>query len=100
MEDFWRPSIRNEYSTVKQSLIEANNFELKPSLLTMVQQHQFTGHPSEDPNEHLGRFLRMSNIVKINKANQDVFKLQLFPFSLRDITTSLFKSLPYGLVSN
>ena len=36
-EDFWRPIIRDEYSTVKQPLIEANNFELKPALITMVQ---------------------------------------------------------------
>ena len=66
----------------------------------MVQQHQFTGHPSEDPNEHLGRFLRMANIVKLNGANLDVIKLQLFPFSLRAITTNWFESLPYGSVNN
>ena len=66
MEDFWRPVIRNEYSTVRQPPIQENNFELKPALITMVQQHQFTRHPSEDPNEHLGRFLRMANNVKLN----------------------------------
>ena len=44
MEDFWRPVIRDEYSTVRQTAIEANNFELKPALITMVQQHQYTGH--------------------------------------------------------
>ena len=57
MEDFWRPIIQEEYSTVKQLVVEANNFKLKPALITMVQQHQFTGHPIEDPNENLGRFL-------------------------------------------
>ena len=55
MENLWRPIIRNEYSIVRQPPIRANNFELKPALITMVQQHQFTGHPSEDPNEHLER---------------------------------------------
>ena len=40
MEDFWRPIIREEYFAVKQLTIEANNFELKPTLITMVQQHQ------------------------------------------------------------
>ena len=100
MEDFWRPSIINEYSAVRQPPIKAKNFELKPALITMVQQHQFTGHPSEDPNEHLGRYLRMSNTVELNGVNPDVIKLQLFPFSLRDIATSWFKSLPYGSVSN
>ena len=39
MEDFWRPVISNESSTVRQPTIEANNFELKPALITMVQQH-------------------------------------------------------------
>ena len=49
MEDFWRPVIREEYSTVRQLPIEANNFELKPALITMVQQNQFTRDLSEDP---------------------------------------------------
>ena len=51
---------------MRQPAIEANNFELKPTLITMVQQHQFIDHPSEDPNEHMGRFMRMTNIVKHN----------------------------------
>ena len=70
MEDFWKPIIQDEYSAIRQPAIDANNFELKPPLTTMVQQHQFTGHPTEDPNEHLGRFLRMANTVKLNGVNQ------------------------------
>ena len=81
MEDFWRPSIINEYSIVRQPPIEANNFEWMSTLITIVQQHQFIGHPSEDPNEHLGRFLRKSNTVKLNGVNPNVIRLQLFPFS-------------------
>ena len=83
MEDFWRPIIQDDYSAIRQPTVDANNFELKPSLITMVQQHQFTGHPTEDPNEHLGRFLRMDNIVKLNGVIPGVIKLHLFPFSLR-----------------
>ena len=93
MEDFWRPVIREEYSTVRQPPIEANNFKLKPALITVVQQNQFTGHPSEDPNEHIGRFLRMANTMKMNVVNPDVIKLQLFSFSLRDIAANWFESL-------
>ena len=36
MEDFWRPIIQEEYSAIRQPAIEANNFELKPALITMV----------------------------------------------------------------
>ena len=65
----------------------------------MVQQHQFTGHPTKDPNEYLGRFLKMANTVKLNGVRAEVIKLQLFPFSLRDIAAIWFDSLPYGSVN-
>ena len=68
MEDFGRPIIQEEYSIVRQPAIEANNFELKPALITMVQHNQFTGHPIEDPREYMGRFLRMANTVKLNNV--------------------------------
>ena len=100
MEDFWRPVIQDEYYAVRQPVIEANNFELKLALITMVQQHHFTGHPSEDPNEHMGRFMRMENISKLNGVRPEVIKLQLFPFSLRDVSTTWFESLPIGSVTN
>ena len=98
MEDFWRPIIQEEYSAIRQPTVNANNFELKPALITMVQQHQFTGHPTEDPNEHLGRFLRMANTVKLNGVRPEVIKLHLFPFSLRDIAATWYESLPYGSI--
>ena len=37
MEDFLRPIIQEEYSAVRQLAIEANNFELKLALITLVQ---------------------------------------------------------------
>ena len=73
---------------MRELAIEANNFELKPTLITMVQQHQFTRHPSEDPNEHMGRFMRMANTVKLNGVKPEVINLQLFPFSLRDVAAT------------
>ena len=94
MEEFWRPVIQEEYSIVRQPPIEAINFELKPALITMAQKHHFTSHPSEDPNEHLGRFMRMVNTVKLNRVSPDVIKLQIFPFSLRDVAATWFDSLP------
>ena len=63
MEDLWNSFIHNKYSAIKPPAVNANDFELKPSLITMVQQNQFTGHPTENPSEHLGRFLRIANSV-------------------------------------
>ena len=98
MEDLWRPIIQEEYSAIRQPTVDVNNLELKPALITMVQQQQFTGHPTEDPNDHLGRFLRMANTLKWNGVRSEVIKLHLFPFSLRDIVATWYESLPYGSV--
>ena len=70
MEDFWRLVIQEEYSAIRQPAIEANNFELKLALISMVQQNQFT-----DPNEHMGRFLRIANTVKLNGVRLEVIEL-------------------------
>ena len=98
IEDFWRPIIQEEYSAIRQPTVNANNFELKPALITMVQHNQFTGHPTEDPNKNLGRFLRMANTVELNGVRPYVIKLHVFPFSLRDIVATWYESLPYGSV--
>ena len=99
MEDLWNSFIHNKYSAIKPPAVNANDFELKPSLITMVQQNQFTGHPTENPSEHLGRFLRMENSVILNGVKPEVIQLQLFPFSLRDMAITWFNSLPQESVN-
>ena len=44
----------------------------------------------------MARFMRMSNIVKLNGVRPEVIKLQMFPFSLRDVAPTWFKSLAVG----
>ena len=36
--------------------------------------------------------------MKLNGVRLEVIKLHLFPFSLRDISATLYKSLPYGSI--
>ena len=66
MENLWNSFIHNKYVAIKQPAIDANDFELEPSLRTMVQQNRFAGHSTENPNEHLGRFLRIANSIKLS----------------------------------
>ena len=99
MEDLWNSFIHNKYSAIKPPAVNANDFELKPSLITMIQQNQFTGHPTENPSEHLGRFLRIANSVILNGVKPEAIQLQLFPFSLRDMAITWFNSLPQESVS-
>ena len=99
MEDLWKSFIQDKYLAVRQPAIDANDFELDPALIAMVQQNQFTGHSTENPNEHLGRFLRIANSIKLNGVRPEIIQLQLFPFSLRDMAATWFNSLPYESVN-
>ena len=94
MENLWNSFIHNKYSAIKQLAVDANDYELEPALITMVQQNQFAGQSTENPNEHLGRFLRIANSIKLDGVRSEVIQLQLFPFSLRDMATTWFNSLP------
>ena len=99
MENSWNLFIHNKYSAIKQLTIDANDFELKPALIIMVQQNQFAGHSTENPNEHLGRFLRIANSIQLSGVKPEIIQLQLFPFSLRDMAITWFNSLPHESVN-
>ena len=58
------------------------NFELKSSLINMMQASPFCGKPNEDANAHLHNFLELCNTVVIRGVAADIVKLCLFPFSL------------------
>ena len=99
MENLWNSFIHNKYSAIKPPGVDANDYELEPALITMVQQNQFAGNSTENPNEHLGRFLRIANSIKLNGVKPEVIQLQLFPFSLRDMAITWFNSLPLESVN-
>ena len=44
--------------------------------------------------------MRKANPVKLNGVRPKVIKLQLFPFSLRDVATTWFETMPVGSVNN
>jgi len=57
-------------------------FELKPSLINMVQAIQFSEKVHEDKSAHLQDFMEIGNTFTIKRVNQDIILLRLFPFSL------------------
>jgi hypothetical protein len=77
--EFSAPSTENIRTrpTLKTDNLE---FELKPSLINMVQATPFSGKAYEDACAHLQNFLEISSTVIIK--NVDIILLRLFPFSL------------------
>jgi len=58
--------------------VEAHNFELKPKLISMVQQAQLDGAPMDDPNLHLLVFLEVT--LKLNGVCAMSLTFIYFPF--------------------
>jgi hypothetical protein len=62
--------------------LENLEFELKPSLINMVQATQFSGKVHEVASAHLQDFLEICSTIVIKDIAQDIILLSLFPFSL------------------
>nr|GEV06665.1 hypothetical protein [Tanacetum cinerariifolium] len=60
--------------------INANNFELKQTLINLVQSNQFTGR--QDPHNHLRFFNKVASTFRHPEVPNTTVKLLLFPFSL------------------
>nr|GFA07436.1 reverse transcriptase domain-containing protein [Tanacetum cinerariifolium] len=60
--------------------INANNFELKQTLINLVQSNQFTGR--QDPHNHLRFFNKVTSTFRHPEVPNTTIKLLLFTFSL------------------
>jgi len=58
------------------------NFEIKPSLINMVQAVQFSGKAYKDASPYLQDFMEIASTIAIEGVNHDIILLRLFPFSL------------------
>ena len=99
LRDYFRPVVNDNYSGIHRQPINANNFELKPALINIVQQNQYGGLPHEDPNVHLPTFLEIVDTVKMNGVTEDVIRMHLFSFSLRDKAKGWLQSLQPGSIN-
>ncbi|XP_019087564.1 PREDICTED: uncharacterized protein LOC104728594 [Camelina sativa] len=97
---FDQPNIHGNRMRIRAPPVENNNYEIKSSLISMVQSSKFHGLPMEDPLDHLDQLDMMCGTVKINGISEDAFKLRLFPFSLGDRARTWEKNLPVGSVTS
>ncbi|GJR64765.1 reverse transcriptase domain-containing protein [Tanacetum coccineum] len=78
--------------------INANNFELKQTLINLVQSNQFTGR--QDPHNHLRFFNKVTSTFRHPDVPNTSIKLLLFPFSLEgEARTWLDKEPPRSILT-
>jgi hypothetical protein len=81
IREFFAPSNTN-VPTGPTTTVGDGNFELKLTLINMVQANPFSGKPNEDANAHLQHFLEVCRTFTIHGVTDDAIRHCLFPFSL------------------
>ena len=94
LRDFVTLGVQGTTSSIARPSIDANKFEFKPVLISMVQQSQYEETPLEDPNLHLSVLLEACDMLKLNGVCTNAIRLRLFPFSLKDKARAWLHSLP------
>nr|GEZ53075.1 reverse transcriptase domain-containing protein [Tanacetum cinerariifolium] len=78
--------------------INANSFELKQTLINLVQSNQFTGR--QDPHNHLRFFNKVTSTFRDPEVPNTTIKLLVFPFSLEgDARIWLDKEPPRSILT-
>jgi hypothetical protein len=80
--------------------IQAESFEVSPSLLNLITREQFGGSAQEDASMHLDDFIEICDMQKFKNVENDVLKLKLFPFSLRGKAKEWLHSLPTASIKS
>jgi hypothetical protein len=94
LRDLWIPKDLINNADVIMPAIQANNSEIKPTLINMVQHNPFKGSALESPHEHIRNFLEYCNTLKHNGVPPEAIRMQLFPFSLSGLAKVWFHVLP------
>ncbi|KAH9780498.1 hypothetical protein KPL71_008102 [Citrus sinensis] len=85
LRDYVVPTVNGARSSIARPAVQANNFEIKPAIIQMIQTSvQFAGMPNDDPNAHIANFLEICDTFKQNSVSDNAIRLRLFSFSLMD----------------
>ena len=92
----------NDYlrTPITQPAIAAEDYEIKPHYLSLVQQNQFGGSAVEDAGMHLNTFTEICDMMRIKDVDPDAVKLRLFLFSLRGRAKEWLLSLPKNTIAS
>ena len=92
--DFSNTNNNDFLSTPIAPITDAESCEINAALLNLIMKDQFAGLPSEDAATHLNNFVDLCDMQKNKDVDNDIVKLKLLPFSLRDRAKTWFSSLP------
>ncbi|XP_021740040.1 uncharacterized protein LOC110706425 [Chenopodium quinoa] len=96
LRDYDHPNAFQLRSGIRLPTTNANNFELSPQLIRMIQSDQFGGSPHECPFAHLDNFLELCTTIKQNNISEEFIRMHMFQFSLRDKAKHWLRTVEEG----
>ena len=98
--DFSNTNNNDFLGTPIAPITDAESCEINATLLNLVMKDQFSSLPSEDAATHLNNFVVLCYMKTKKDVDNDIVKLKLFPFSLRDHAKTWFSSLPKNSIDS
>ena len=92
--DFSNTNNNDFISTPIAPTTSAKSYEINAALLNLVMKEQFSSSPNEDVASHLNTFVELCDMQKKKDVDNDIVKLKLSPFSLRDRAKTWLSFLP------
>ena len=68
LKEYATPYAEEPHAIIIYPTVEGNNFEIKPAVIYLVQQNQFFGSPTEDPNFHISTFLKLNGSLQTKRS--------------------------------
>nr|GEV36871.1 reverse transcriptase domain-containing protein [Tanacetum cinerariifolium] len=100
MEELYQPTLNGRGGPIAPIAIQATDFGLKNDMIQQFQNScQFHGHPGDDANKHIDKFLHVTQSIKVNGVTDDGSRLYLFPHSLTHHATTWFDRLPRNYIT-
>nr|GEX08905.1 hypothetical protein [Tanacetum cinerariifolium] len=83
MEELCQPSLNGRGRHIAPIAIQAMNLRLKNDMIQQVQNScHFHGLSGDDANNHLDKFLHVTQSIKVNEVTDDALRLKYFPPSM------------------
>ncbi|KAK8616740.1 hypothetical protein V6N13_116710 [Hibiscus sabdariffa] len=95
IRDYLAPILDDLNPVILAPEFQAAHLELNPLMFDMLNSiGRFGGAPHEDARHHIHAFLEVCDSFRHQGVHQDVLKLKLFPYSLRDRARAWLSGVP------
>ncbi|XP_078169978.1 uncharacterized protein LOC144564267 [Carex rostrata] len=84
LRDFTAPRAEEIHLGYTAPTINAEEYQIPPAWVSMVQRNLFHGLPHEDTTQHLANFEEICSTIKVQIVSPEDLKVMAFTFSLAD----------------